>query len=183
MPHGFTRILRILPSHFIHICLPHWNCLAILPHGSAQAVTSHSCKAEEIMAAQSQEIEQMTTWRQEWYPDLPPTGGLDMGMGEMKISAEESKPFDQRFMEAMISHHQGAIEMAQVARQMAEHEEIRTLAETIIAAQQAEIEQMQRWLRGVAWRQPVRPQVLQNEGRRCDKFPHRCADARCSSKR
>ena len=88
----------------------------------------------------------MTAWRQQWYPDLAPTGGMDMGMGDMEISADESKPFDQRFMEAMISHHQGAIDMAQMALQMAEHQEIKTLADAIIAAQQAEVEQMQGWL-------------------------------------
>lgn len=105
--------------------------------------------AEDVIAAQTQEIEQMTNWRQEWYPDLAPTGGMGMGMGEMMIADDASKPFDQRFMEAMISHHQGAIAMAQMAQQMAEHEEIRTLADAIIAAQQAEIEQMRGWLQ--AW--------------------------------
>ena len=105
--------------------------------------------ADAIIAAQTQEIAAMTTWRQTWYPDLAPTGGMAMSMGEMAISSDESKPFDQRFLEAMISHHQGAIEMAQMAQHMAEHEEIKTLADAIITAQQAEIEQMQNWLK--AW--------------------------------
>ena len=61
--------------------------------------------AEAIIAAQAQEIEQMTAWRTSWYPDLPPTAGMGMSMGEMTISSDESKPFDQRFLEAMISHH------------------------------------------------------------------------------
>jgi uncharacterized protein (DUF305 family) len=102
--------------------------------------------AEDIVAAQRQEIEQMTTWRKQWYSDLMPTGGMEMGMGEMEVSADPSKPFDQRFIEAMISHHRGAIEMAQMAQQQAGREEIKTLADTIIAAQQVEIEQMQAWL-------------------------------------
>jgi uncharacterized protein (DUF305 family) len=102
--------------------------------------------AETIIAAQTQEIDEMTAWRQSWYPDLPATGGMEMGMGNMKISTDESKPFDQRFIEAMISHHQGAIDMAKMAQQMAEHQEIRTLAAAIITAQQAEIEQMRGWL-------------------------------------
>jgi uncharacterized protein (DUF305 family) len=46
----------------------------------------------------------------------------------------------------MISHHQGAIDMAEMALAQAEHEEIRTLSEEIVAAQTAEIEQMQAWL-------------------------------------
>lgn len=103
--------------------------------------------AEAIIAAQAQEIEQMTAWRTSWYPDLPPTAGMGMSMGEMTISSDESKPFDQRFLEAMISHHQGAIDMAKMAQQMAEHEELKTLADAIIVAQQAEIEQMQSWLK------------------------------------
>lgn len=105
--------------------------------------------ADAIIAAQTQEIDAMTTWRQEWYPDLALTDGMGMGMGEMTISSDESKPFDQRFLEAMISHHQGAIEMAQMAKQMAEHAEIKALADAIIMAQEAEIEQMQNWLK--AW--------------------------------
>lgn len=105
--------------------------------------------AEDIVTVQTQEIDQMTGWRQSWYPDLAPTGGMSMGMGDMEISTDESKPFDQRFLEAMISHHQGAIDMAGMALQTAEHDEIKTLADTIIAAQKAEIEQMQSWLQ--AW--------------------------------
>jgi len=102
--------------------------------------------AEDVIAAQAQEIEEMATWRQAWYPDLPPTAGMGMGMGEMGISGDASKPFDQRFLEAMISHHQGAIDMAMMAQQTAEQEEIRMLADAIIAAQQAEIDQMKVWL-------------------------------------
>lgn len=103
--------------------------------------------AEAIIAAQAQEIDQMTNWRASWYPDLPLTTGMGMSMGEMTISGDESKPFDQRFLKAMISHHQGAIDMAKMAQQMAEHEEVKTLADAIIVAQQAEIEQMQSWLK------------------------------------
>lgn len=102
--------------------------------------------AEEIIAAQTAEIEQLQSWRSEWYPDLDPTGGMQMGMGDMMIGDDESVPFDQRFIEAMISHHQGAIDMATMALEQAEHEEIRTLSEDIIAAQTTEIEQMQSWL-------------------------------------
>lgn len=102
--------------------------------------------AEEIIAAQSVEIEQLQNWRSDWYADLAPTDGMDMGMGAMGINEDVNVPFDQRFIGAMISHHQGAIGMAQMALEQAEHEEIRTLAEAIISAQSAEIEQMLDWL-------------------------------------
>lgn len=98
--------------------------------------------ATAIIAAQNSEIEQMRAWRAAWYPGLPTTGGVGMSMGEMNISADATLPFDQRFLTAMISHHLGAIEMAQTARQMAEHQASKDLAGAIITAQQAEIEQM-----------------------------------------
>jgi uncharacterized protein (DUF305 family) len=102
--------------------------------------------AEAIIAAQTAEIAQLQSWRSEWYPDLAPTEGMAMEMGEMTISEDESLPIEQRFITAMISHHEGAINMADMALEQAEHEEIRTLAEAIIADQEAEIEQMQSWL-------------------------------------
>ena len=102
--------------------------------------------AEAIVAAQQGEITQMQTWRSQWYPDLAETMGMEMEMGMMEIPADESKPFDQRFLEAMIDHHQGALEMATSALEQAEHQEVRDLAQAIIAAQQAEIDQMRGWL-------------------------------------
>jgi len=88
----------------------------------------------------------MKAWRQEWYPDLPPTAGMAMEMGPMTV-AEGDAPFDQRFIEAMIPHHEGAIAMARDALEKAEHAEIKALAEAIISAQEAEIAQMREWLR------------------------------------
>jgi uncharacterized protein (DUF305 family) len=102
--------------------------------------------AEAIIAAQTPEIEQMTAWRTAWHPDLPATTGMQMGMGDMAISTDESVPFDQRFLTAMISHHQGAINMATMAQLHATHAEIHQMAVAIISVQQAEIEQMQAWL-------------------------------------
>jgi uncharacterized protein (DUF305 family) len=54
---------------------------------------------------------------------------------------------DEQFLAAMIEHHQGAIEMAEIALERAEHPEVRQLSEDIIATQQAEIEQMRSWQR------------------------------------
>jgi uncharacterized protein (DUF305 family) len=101
--------------------------------------------AEDIISAQEAEIEQMREWRAEWYPDLPETQGMGMAMGNMMLSDDTSLPFDRRFIEAMISHHQGAIAMARSALTQAEHEELRTLAEDIISAQEAEISQLREW--------------------------------------
>lgn len=102
--------------------------------------------AEAIIAAQQSEVDQMRSWRAEWYPDLEETMGMEMDMGAMEIADDESKPFDQRFLEAMIDHHEGALDMAQAALDQAEHAEVRTMSDAIIATQQAEIDQMRGWL-------------------------------------
>ena len=55
---------------------------------------------------------------------------------------ENGEYSDLRFVDAMVPHHQGAIEMAQVALENAEHPEILALAEEIVAAQDTEIGQL-----------------------------------------
>lgn len=101
--------------------------------------------AETIISAQQAEIAQLREWRSAWYPDPGPTNGLQMETGPMEV-ANGSAPFEQRFIEAMIPHHEGAIAMARDALQKAEHQELKDLAEAIIAAQESEIGQMRRWL-------------------------------------
>jgi uncharacterized protein (DUF305 family) len=127
----------------------------IMHHKGAVAMAEQALKeaerpeiktlAENIVKTQQDEIGQMEQWRKQWYPDLAPTQGMGMDMGRMEVSSDTSKPFDQRFIEAMIPHHQGAIAMAKDAQQKAEHAEIKTLAAAIIIAQEAEITQMQAW--------------------------------------
>lgn len=101
--------------------------------------------AQAIITAQEAEIAQMRAWRAAWYPNLATTGGMEMEMGAMRIADDPGRPFDQRFIEAMIPHHEGAIAMAKDAQQNAEHPEIKELAAAIITAQEAEIAQMRQW--------------------------------------
>lgn len=53
--------------------------------------------------------------------------------------------FDQAFIQGMIQHHEGAIEMANLALKNAQRQEIKDLAQEIMLAQTKEIKQMKQW--------------------------------------
>jgi uncharacterized protein (DUF305 family) len=66
---------------------------------------------------------------------------------------------DQRFIEEMIVHHEGAIEMATVALEKSTRPEVLSLAQGIIAAQTKEIADMRTWYRD--WFQSEVPAPLE----------------------
>ncbi|MCT7951983.1 DUF305 domain-containing protein [Ancylothrix sp. C2] len=53
--------------------------------------------------------------------------------------------YDLRFIDAMIPHHQGAVEMANQLQKNSTRPEMKKLAADIITAQEKEIQQMQQW--------------------------------------
>ena len=71
----------------------------------------------------------------------------DMSMGEMTtmLKNKTGDDFDKAFIEQMIIHHQGAIDMAKLAEANAKHDEIKNLAKDILSAQSKEIDEMQTW--------------------------------------
>jgi len=76
---------------------------------------------------------------------------MSMSMNDMSgmLTGKTGDAFDQAFLEGMIPHHQGAIDMAKLALTNAKHQEIRDMATAIISAQQREIDQMNAWMK--AW--------------------------------
>lgn len=71
---------------------------------------------------------------------------MDAMMQSMMISATGAADAD--FVKGMIPHHKGAVAMAQVELKYGKDETMRKLATDIIAAQNSEIDFMQKWLKG-----------------------------------
>ncbi len=70
-------------------------------------------------------------------------GGMNHSMG-MDLGPADAN-FDLRFIDAMIPHHQGAVEMAKEAQVKSKRPEIKKLADNIIKSQNQEINQMKQW--------------------------------------
>jgi len=130
--------------------------------------------AEAIKKDQTHEIKEMRTWYKQWYGKEVPAHSMDdmgmmgnhhnqgqgtgssmmgqMGQGQGMMSMmtdldalKKAPDFDKEFVRQMIPHHQMAVRMAQMASGRAARPEIRTLAQSIIKSQKAEIAQMQGW--------------------------------------
>ncbi len=77
--------------------------------------------------------------------------GGKMGMGSSMDDMMESlqgktgEEFDKSFMDSMMIHHQGAIEMAREAKANSKRPEIMKMADDIISAQTSEINMMKEW--------------------------------------
>jgi uncharacterized protein (DUF305 family) len=104
--------------------------------------------ADAILATQQQEIDQMKEWRGEWFgsSEIDPNGAAALGMSMEQMGMEHdadallrSGDVDTDFAQMMITHHQGAIDMAKLAQERADHRELQELADAIIEAQEREI--------------------------------------------
>ena len=71
-------------------------------------------------------------------------GSMSMGSKNMarQMVMKDGNYSDERFIDAMVLHHVGAVEMAQVALKNAEHLEIKRLTKNIITTQKTEIEEL-----------------------------------------
>lgn len=70
-----------------------------------------------------------------------------------QFAALSGEEYDRMFLANMIAHHQGAIDMANMASTAAKHDEIKDLARDIVTAQTTEITNMTDWQK--AWGYPA----------------------------
>ena len=79
----------------------------------------------------------------------PMMSGQTSAMMSPPAASADHNAADLSFAQQMIVHHQGAVEMADLAPSRAANQDVKDLAAKIKAAQAPEIEQMQTWL--TAW--------------------------------
>lgn len=118
--------------------------------------------AARIKAAQGPEIASMTAWLKSWNKPVAASGGgmggmhaggsTGSGMGMMSaadmksLTASTGAAFDKMFLTMMIEHHKGAIGMAKTEQTAGKFADAKTMADSIITGQQAEIDEMNKLL-------------------------------------
>lgn len=125
---------------------------------AAQSNAKHSelkTMADNIVTAQEKEIADMLAWQKDWgYPstsaedmqDHSAMGMMDSMSGMMtELEGKTGDDFDKAFLEQMILHHQGAIDMAAPGKDNASRQEVKDLSSAIVNDQMKEIAQMRTW--------------------------------------
>jgi uncharacterized protein (DUF305 family) len=109
-------------------------------------------RADRIAAAQAPEIDTLTGWLADW--GVEDTGGMNHGntggmMSEQDMHAlanASGAEFDQLFLQLMIEHHLGAVDMAVAEAAEGRNADALAMAESIRDGQSAEISEMHQLL-------------------------------------
>lgn len=157
---------------YIDTMIPHHNSVIALAEHAIDDIERDDLKAiaQAILDTQPAEVEKMEGWKAEWYPDAPEEPDHDTMMEMMAITmggvencddehhmnlmdsewiVEEYDDADddekqEAFIKLVVPHHQMAVHQSVVAREFAEHQELKDMVEEVIEAQNAEIEELRR---------------------------------------
>ena len=118
--------------------------------------------ADQIKTAQGPEIDTMSGWLKSWGEDVPDESmggmdGMDSGSSDSMpgmmsdqamsdLGAATGDTFDQMWLESMIAHHEGAVQMADTEIADGKDPDAVALAKSIKAAQTTEIATMKKLL-------------------------------------
>ena len=144
---------RYSDERFIDAMVPHHQGAIAMAEVALDNAEHQEIKelSRNIISSQQAEIEELKAIKKEEFG----TSNVPMEMSQEQMRAmgmmmdpqqlANREPFDKAFIDAMIPHHQSAIEMSRVALENSDNPRIKELAENIISAQQEEIEQMKQW--------------------------------------
>jgi len=149
--------------------IPHHRQAVEMAGMAATQASSTEVKdlAARIEKAQDPEIRTMSGWLKAWNEDVPSAmpsmnhsghsdgSGMEgmegmAGMMDQKdmdtLAKASGKDFDAMFLRMMVEHHEGAVKMATTEKQKGRYQPATTMADAIITAQNAEIQQMKKLL-------------------------------------
>ncbi|MFJ8537150.1 DUF305 domain-containing protein [Streptomyces sp. NPDC093591] len=151
--------------------IPHHRQAVEMADMAAGRASSAAVKdlASRIREAQDPEIRTMSGWLKAWGEDVPSAApGMDhssghsgghsgssgtegtAGMMDQKDMDElmkaSGKAFDTLFLTLMVEHHEGAVEMARTEKAQGRYGPATKLADAVVSAQTAEIEEMNKLL-------------------------------------
>jgi uncharacterized protein (DUF305 family) len=138
---------------FIDAMVPHHQGAIAMAEVALKNAEHEEIKelSRNIISSQQAEIEELKAIKKEEFGtsnvpmEMSPQQMRSMGMMMDPQQLVHKKPFEKAFIDAMIPHHQSAIDMATVALEKSKNPRIRELAENIVSAQKREIEQMKQW--------------------------------------
>ena len=157
---------------FAQMMIIHHRSALLMSEMAAESAESADVRdlAQRISMAQGPEIETMSSWLEQWGEDVPEgtstegmggmdDGGMDMGGTDTggtdtddamtELDGQSGADFDRMFLEMMIEHHEGAVDMSADEIAEGQNPDAIALAESITASQNAEIAEMQEILRGL----------------------------------
>jgi uncharacterized protein (DUF305 family) len=138
--------------------LPHHQQAVEMAQLAADGAAHFDVKdlAARVEAAQAPEIETLSGWLDDWGSEATGSTGMDhgeMGHGAMggmmttedmeSLANASGAEFDRMFLEMMIAHHSGAVQMAESEIAGGQNPNAIAMAEAIRETQNAEIAQMQ----------------------------------------
>jgi uncharacterized protein (DUF305 family) len=100
-------------------------------------------EAQKVIDAQKKEIAQMEGWLKEWYKTEPLKEQQDLMHKDMSSMMAMPITDDHMFFDMMIPHHEGAVEMSQLAVDKGQRQELKDLAAKMQQDQTAEIQKYQ----------------------------------------
>lgn len=138
---------------FIDTMTKHHQTAVMMSEMAVQKASDAKVKEFGRKAAEDQkkDIEKLGAWRGQWYPNaadahnmqLPGAPAMNMDMSHMQTTSGHD--FDMMFVDMMIPHHKGALDMSRDALQKAQRRELKDFAQQTIDKQEKEIAELEAW--------------------------------------
>lgn len=128
------RFLRAMISHHLGAIEMANNAITNSDNDEVKNIS------KKIVSSQNLEIALMGEWKKEWYNDVK-----EVKLGDFSLTRNlgtKDEKYNLRYLNAMIVHHEGAIDMCKDVLVKSTRNQVLTLCNDIISSQSQEIEEM-----------------------------------------